>query len=316
MTKHLSGEELLEKTYNELCSKSETREKITFSDFIEFSRYAPGLLCEIADDSDFHRTRKGYMLYTEGSILDFSDTKWLVCFGKAWGSYPAQSYGNDISAFEATLFNGYESKEEKAEYLELIFRRGSYFHNSLIHTRSNGIMGVITKGEFGRKTIFGEKMSLFFENAELKKYIAQKPEYDERYFVFQDNGLVHPCSKNVMYMEGFEKILANKMAGLLKETDNALFNYNDILLFDVLLKISNKDNGIVNIKKISETCGELGIKPFFDVRYDDYYMFEFDKGKNNFRIKESSKKYMQKRIEKIKNTEEYDNYLQRINGLL
>ena len=52
----------------------------------------------IASDSDYHRTREGYMEYADVILTGISGVQWAIALGEAWGDYPAEYYDNDISA--------------------------------------------------------------------------------------------------------------------------------------------------------------------------------------------------------------------------
>ena len=54
----------------------------------------------IAVDSDYHRTRRGYMGYEEVSLIGSEEKKWIVGVGIKCGSYPGSRYLCDIIALE------------------------------------------------------------------------------------------------------------------------------------------------------------------------------------------------------------------------
>jgi hypothetical protein len=57
-------------------------------------------LTEIARDSDWHRTKVGYMGYETAGLFEFGGSIWIVGRGEACGSYPADPYDSDILALE------------------------------------------------------------------------------------------------------------------------------------------------------------------------------------------------------------------------
>jgi hypothetical protein len=93
----ISVTELIDQTYNKLVEKYST-DQITFETPIH---------TEIADDSDGHRTRKGYMEYTKIDILTIDGNTWFVGKGEPAGAYPCQGYTNDIFAtnFKGALYH-------------------------------------------------------------------------------------------------------------------------------------------------------------------------------------------------------------------
>lgn len=57
-------------------------------------------LAEIADDSDLHRIRVGYIRYESAGLFQLDGKTWAIARGEKWGSYPAEPYDSDILALE------------------------------------------------------------------------------------------------------------------------------------------------------------------------------------------------------------------------
>ncbi len=151
----LFASEVLEKTLEALAKKY-PNEQIVFPDKVS---------TVVAEDSDPHRTRRGYMGYRKVKIFQFNGRHWVLGLGEAWGSYPARPYGGDIIAIEV-LPDESVSAEKIAEKIQI---EGFGFNSSLIIARTDGTLTV------ERNTIFpAERDSFFYKMQEhLKKIIPE-----------------------------------------------------------------------------------------------------------------------------------------------
>lgn len=86
--KELYASEVLERTFEEIIKKQPNRQ-VVFSELVS---------TVIADDSDHHRIKRGYMVYKEVRILQFNGKHWAIGMGEAQGDYPARPYGRGIIA--------------------------------------------------------------------------------------------------------------------------------------------------------------------------------------------------------------------------
>ncbi len=117
---------------------------------------------EIADDSDYHRTKKGYMVYEDLILLKSQKKHIVLALGEAYGAYPADPYDRDITA----VFLQPEDLEAWEKKASGLLKKSTYFHNSLIHntgqrlfsTKPEGTallkwttLGYIKKDEYGIK---------------------------------------------------------------------------------------------------------------------------------------------------------------------
>lgn len=117
-------------------------------------------LAEIADDSDFHRTRVGYSGYDFAVILKLGDKEWAISLGTACGAYPADPYNCDIVAVQVCT----KGKTEKQLAIEIMKEliRNSYFCKSLIIALADGritLMGTPLSQKIGE--ILGPKIDEF-----------------------------------------------------------------------------------------------------------------------------------------------------------
>lgn len=157
----LSARELLKGVYNTL--KDGGRE-------IKLPSKA---MAEIANDSDWHRTRVGYTGYESAILLKVGEKEWTVAFGTACGSYPADPYNCDIAAVSVST-NGKSNKEIVKE-IHGALEKGSYFRNSLIYAMADGQLAINKDGRFDQKV-------LELLGPRVQEFIAQDLETDSRYF--------------------------------------------------------------------------------------------------------------------------------------
>ena len=182
----LTGRELLTEAY-EILTKNAKQIKLK-------------ACAEIADDSDYHRSAKGYMMYEKVSLIYFSNGKnWCIGNGKAYGRYPAERYDSDILALK--------TKDNIGEIVKSI-EASTYFENSLIYAVADGNLCLGTR----------------FNNAMLErlrpnigKYIAQKPEYDRQMLLLST--LEPVVKKPIKYKESFAKFIAESIEQVLKRGD-------------------------------------------------------------------------------------------------
>jgi hypothetical protein len=79
----------------------------------------------VADDSDYHRIRQGFMIYTEGKVVALEKSHWFIGKGKPHGSYPAERYLGDIRVWKGKRPGP--------------FPRDGFSNSALIITRNNNI---------------------------------------------------------------------------------------------------------------------------------------------------------------------------------
>ena len=165
----LSARELLEGVYN------------TLNDGGREIKLPSKATAEIANDSDWHRTRVGYTGYESATILKVGEKEWAVAFGIKCGSYPADPYNCDIAAVQ--LSGNGKSDEEVATEIHDALEGNSYFCNSLIYAMADGQLAVRTNGRFGQKL-------LGLLRPKVQEFIAQDLETDSRYFTMDMRPIV------------------------------------------------------------------------------------------------------------------------------
>ncbi len=194
MSEGIGVRELLKNTYDTL-GKRHDHVDIIF----------PGrVTTEIANDSDYHRTRIGYMGYESVGLFHLDSKSWAIGRGEKCGDYPADPYDSDILALEY-------SSPDPQKIAEEIYRNSNYFGNSLVHGMRNGSLAVSQRGRFG------EKMFKILQ-PEIEKFIAQKPEQRSDVFVFGASGLEPATTRSTGYEKEFVDFLADAIETVLRES--------------------------------------------------------------------------------------------------
>lgn len=193
----ISVRELLQRTYSGLEKKFE-HTKVVFQE---------PAFAKIADDSDWHRTREGFMKYEEANLFRFNGNTWAVTRGEAYGSYPARPYDSDLTAI---LFQTEgKSKKEIQEELHSEIRSSIFFSNSLIYGMRDGSLAVNEKSPLGKKVLEALKN-------DVSNHVAKKQEIDTR-FITTD--LRYLCKQPTMYKPEFAEYLTKTIEKILKEVE-------------------------------------------------------------------------------------------------
>lgn len=157
----LSVKELLKKVYATLIERNKPQE-------IVLPKPADA---EIADDSDYERTAIGYMRYKTVNLFKFGSKTYMIGNGEKFGKYPAEPFDSDLLALEVLVNESTELKENLFKEIET----STYFRNSLIYGMDDGRVQISMQSKLGVK--LGEIIQ-----TKLIDFVAQKPEYDKRYF--------------------------------------------------------------------------------------------------------------------------------------
>jgi hypothetical protein len=93
----------------------------------------------ISDDSDHHRTRRGYCRYEHAMLVRIGTQDAVLALGTAEGSYPAEPYVGDIAIVRVHL----EGKDEAEVRTEVADRLAAnyFFERSLVVFLANGALG-------------------------------------------------------------------------------------------------------------------------------------------------------------------------------
>lgn len=197
--KNIPADELLRNVFQRLAEIGSNQE-------VSFSEEASVV---IADDSDIHRTRKGFMNYKSVIICRFGSKTWAISIGKAWGDYPADPYKSDIIAIEISP-PGLKSEKQISEEIRKLIYLGWYFENSLIIARQNG---QITVPENPRNRF--KKKILESLRSIAKTFIAQSLVVDDE--SISARTLEPVVISPVLYKPEFTEVLAKQIAEILSK---------------------------------------------------------------------------------------------------
>lgn len=193
------AEELLQIVFQKFC-KMYTGKLITFSTKVSTI---------IADDSDEHRARLGYMGYINATLFQLNGKTFAISLGKAWGDYPAYPYKSDILALEI-LSPETKSDEDISDAIQKCIHLGDFFRHSLIIARRNGQITVAknTQNRYRKKIL--ESLQPISSN-----FIAQKLEVDTNSISAID--LEHPTISAVRYKPEFADELVKQLSIILSK---------------------------------------------------------------------------------------------------
>ncbi|MFA6355385.1 MAG: hypothetical protein WCW65_03100 [Candidatus Paceibacterota bacterium] len=109
---------------------------------------------EIADDSDQHRTKRGYMSYKEFTLFEKNGKKWALAFGTKTGDYPGNNFQSDLIAFSITEKQTISEIKKEIAY---VVPAKSHFKNSFMIVTYDGQLMMRT----ALTQLIGEKMGEF-----------------------------------------------------------------------------------------------------------------------------------------------------------
>lgn len=176
----IEGTEILPKTFAKLVSRMKGEKISTTS-----------CSTEIADDSDWHRTKIGYMTYTN----IYQTPKWVLGLGYKTGSYPGDVYKQDILAIPI--------KDVENHDINSVIKQASYFKNSLI-VLIEGSLLAISKNSF-----FSTSEDSEFEK--IARIITEKEAIFDSSKYDLSAGL-QICTKRAAYKDTAPEILATFFA--------------------------------------------------------------------------------------------------------
>ena len=160
----LSVRELLVNTFEEV-------RRITGSPEVELPK---PVYSEIANDSDHHRMREGFMEYkTVCFFANFKGKHWLFARGESYGDYPARPFDSDLIAIPIGTA---VSLAVTLECIVTEIARGAYFHNTLVCGLTNGQLTARSSSRFLGEPI---RSSL----ARFVEFVSQRLEVDRDIFL-------------------------------------------------------------------------------------------------------------------------------------
>ncbi len=196
MINAISIEKLIIQSYYLLGKRDENTE-ISFEE----------LHSEIADDSDHHRTRVGYMSCDRAKVFQWNGKIWAVSKRIKTGQYPGSEYIMDIVAVNL------ESRKNLEKDIQEALGKTYRFRNSLVIGRKDGVL--LTSGKRGR---FGPIMfNIIGQN--IVNFIAEETKYDNETLDADSLCSNEPrlnCIKSRTYKPEFSKFLAETYKKVLK----------------------------------------------------------------------------------------------------
>lgn len=191
-----------------------TYSKITERHNLNVLTFQNTTLSEIANDSDWHRAKIGYMCYSGASLFSLGERTWAIALGTKGGDYPGDMYVGDIIALDLIL-NGKSEDDIKKELSERISSE-SYFMNTLFVGARDGNLGAREERSQGIPTRFGKRM-VHVVSPRIKEFVLQTPEYDHNLILAST--LQHPTTKVMLYKPETPDFLANCIEQVLRETN-------------------------------------------------------------------------------------------------
>ncbi|MDP3057784.1 MAG: hypothetical protein Q8N37_04720 [bacterium] len=195
----ISAGELLENAFRILSEKNSYR-RIGFPEQVSVI---------IAEDSDIHRARQGYMGYKSATLFEINKKLWAMSVGKAWGDYPADPYDSDILAIEISSPEEKIDKDLMGEIQKRI-HFDEHFQHSLIIARKNGQITVAENPENRFKKKILESL-----RPVASKFIVQKLEIDKWSVSAID--LQPVVISMVRYKPEFAEVMANRILEILRK---------------------------------------------------------------------------------------------------
>jgi len=204
-----SGGELLERVFDSLVRKT-SYQQIDLPVDEDW-----GVCAIISNDSDAHRTRRGFMEYRNLFICEFEKNIWAIGLGQSRGSYPARPYCNDIIALKTPK----EPKEEITNYfINQIYPESNHFKNSLVHSAStelthDGSLRLVGAWKISRDewNPFGEKILSLVEG----KFRVVKPSFVDRENLLAKLYPLDYKEGDALYSRNHSKILTDILTNVL-----------------------------------------------------------------------------------------------------
>lgn len=193
--------EIINLTFKKIKKKHAEKE-------IVFPHYVLSL---IADDSDYHRTRQGFMRYDSVIVVKLGDNNWVMAKGRAWGDYPADPYDNDILV--GGLGDSLKGKSNQKLAEEIMEQIGSYwnsgFVNSIIAARNSGHLFT------GRRW---QEVMADFVAPKISEFVEKGLETHEGYVTLEVGGIVPAVKSSIKYKKEFADFLAKTIIEIISNS--------------------------------------------------------------------------------------------------
>ncbi len=128
----------------------------------EEMNFEPPIRVEVADDSDYHRTAKGYFRYNTLYVVTLPHSRWIIGKGTNGGGYPSDGLVSDILARKIPSTSPTDHKT-----IARLVIQSEYFSHSVVVVRRGGEFSVA-----GSEARQAEYHRLF--RAEAKEVVAEE----------------------------------------------------------------------------------------------------------------------------------------------
>lgn len=172
-TKELSGGEVLRKVYDAMVRSLDAQPQ----------KLPRELFLVIADDSDHHRSRTGYMKYESGHLARIGDAPWFLAVGESYGDYPARPFHSDLLALRLLSWTGPEDvrKHYDGPFGAMVRGGMSPFSDSLLVAMASGALEC--PGRFGKNA---GRVREILASDEIRAFATQEVKRDSRYLAASD----------------------------------------------------------------------------------------------------------------------------------
>lgn len=200
--KELSGGEVLRRVYDAMVRSLDAQPQTLPRE----------LFLVIADDSDHHRSRTGYMRYEAGHLARVGDTPWFLAVGESYGDYPARPFHSDLLAVRLSSWTGPEDvrKHYDGPFGAMVRGGMSPFSDSLLVAMASGALECPAR--FGRNA---ERVRGILSSEEIRAFAIQEVERDARYLAASD--LRPVVSAPARFSPDIVEPLAGKLVRLLAD---------------------------------------------------------------------------------------------------
>lgn len=171
------------------------------------------VLSLIADDSDWHRTRQGFMRYDSAIIVKLGNKTWVIGKGWSWGDYPAEPYDNDILVTKLgdSLKNELNQELSKKIMDSISSGWNSGFTNSIIAARKSGHLFTGSRWQ--------EAMTKFV-SLKISDFIKKKLETHKDYITLEVGGAVPAVKSSIKYKWELADFLVETIIEILSNTNS------------------------------------------------------------------------------------------------
>jgi len=170
--------------------------------------FPEGVCTEIADDSDWHRSRRGYMRYRSAKVVKIGGKRWVLARGEKSGTYPADPYDSDLIAIRIADRGKVNAK--LADQVAQSIEEGSYFRNTLVCGLADGRLACYSRSPFA------DQMAASLRSM-LERIIAEDVRRDERYLSLSD--LRPIVTSSMKYRPEAARILAEAIKEILSSQE-------------------------------------------------------------------------------------------------